>query len=174
MLGSSLSHTHNSHHRFLEIKRCSGLHTQQDKVSVLSGFVKFPCSDFRKCPSFEARTIHTYNNVLFQECCWKLLPQRQVKSFLCWLAVQGELHGARTTQQHSPTPLPPVPAGTRGAAEPPHRPHPALLQELSVLSVTHIQPNRISLFFVNDRRLKQRNWRSAINSSTSFQSFKSD
>lgn len=52
------------------------------------------------------------------------------------------------------------------------------LRAHSVLVVTHPSHNTINLLSVHERRfsqrIKQRNWRSAINSSTSFQPFRSD
>lgn len=112
------------------------------------------------------------------------LAQRQVKSFICWLGVQGEVHGARTAKHHSLTPLPQCLQRTEVLQN-------TLAQHLltdpilpcsesTLCAGCHSSPshNRIHLLFVNERRfskrIKQRSWRLAINSSTSFQSFRSD
>lgn len=97
--------------------------------------------------------------------------------------MQGEVHGARTTKHHSASPLPPVSAENRGAPEHPvPAPHRPILpcSESTLCAARHSPPshNRTNLLFINERRfserIKQRNWRLAINSSTSFQSFRSD
>lgn len=183
MLVSSLSFTHNSHQRFLKLG---------DAVGCTHGEIRCPCC--QGLPSSLALTSENaqalkagqYTHIIMSDFKSAAgCSQHKDKSNLSFAGWESK---ERFMEQEQPntTVQPHCPQGLQRTEVLQNTLPQDLLtdpilpcSENMLCAGCHSSPshNRINLLFVNERfsqRIKQRNWRLAINSSTSFQSFRSD
>lgn len=176
MLVSSLSHTHNSNITgFLKLRDAVGCTHSKIRCLCCQGLSSFHALTSENVqalkPGQYTHTVMSYFRSAAGSSCYK---DKWILPFAGWESKERFMEQEQpntTVQPHCPQCLQRTEVLQSPLTEP-------ILpcSGSSLCAGCHSPPshNRTNLLFVNERREKQRNWSSAINSSISFQSFRSD